>query len=187
MAELPVYEHLHLPVQAGINRILRRMNRGYTREYYPNSWRRYACCAGYQPDHRPHCWFSGRRMRTCRYFRPGEAVRFDSAFTFIYSPRKGTLLPRWLTRSRKVKKERIYRLIDLQNQISAEHMQNTPRPRARSAGGRYLQLWTTVGRTRRQVHFAGESSLIGQLAKVRIVNFHFQSKGSSSNKDFPCG
>ncbi|MGI6148506.1 MAG: tRNA (N6-isopentenyl adenosine(37)-C2)-methylthiotransferase MiaB [Limnochordia bacterium] len=174
MAELPkVCEHLHLPVQAGSNRILRRMNRGYTREYYLQLVEKVRSAV---PDiSLTTDLIVGFPGETDEDFADTlglvEAVRFDSAFTFIYSPRKGTPAAKMADQvPEEVKKERIYRLIDLQNQISAEHMQKLQ--------GQELEVLVEdisssglVGRTRsnRQVHFAGESSLIGQLAKVRIV------------------
>ncbi|HHT72550.1 MAG TPA: tRNA (N6-isopentenyl adenosine(37)-C2)-methylthiotransferase MiaB [Firmicutes bacterium] len=174
MAELPkVCEHLHLPVQAGSNRILRRMNRGYTREYYlqlVNKVREAVPGISLTTD-----LIVGFPGETEADFEETlslvEDVRFDSAFTFIFSPRKGTPAARMSDQvPEEVKKERIYRLIDLQNQISGEHMQKLLGQELEvlvedvSSGG-------LVGRTRsnRQVHFAGDTCLIGQLTVVRIT------------------
>ena len=91
LADLPkVCEHLHLPVQAGSNRILRRMNRGYTREYYlqlvekvrkavPNISLTTDLIVGFPGE------TDEDFEETLSLVRE---VRFDSAFTFIFSPRK---------------------------------------------------------------------------------------------------
>lgn len=175
MAELPkVCEHLHLPVQAGSNRILRRMNRGYTREYYlqlvekvrkavPNISLTTDLIVGFPGE------TDEELEETLSLVKE---VRFDSAFTFIYSPRKGTPAAKMHNQvPEEIKKERIYRLIDLQNEISAEYMQKLLNQELEVL----VEDVTSdglVGRTRanRQVYFTGDRSLIGQLTTVRITN-----------------
>jgi len=174
IAQLPkVCEHLHLPVQAGSNRILRRMNRGYTREYYlqlVDKVRRAVPNISLTTD--LIVGFPGETEEDfVQTLSLVEDVRFDSAFTFIFSPRKGTPAAKMSEQvPEEVKKERIYRLIELQNEISAKHMHKLL--------GHELEVLVEeasseglVGRTRsnRQVHFAGDSSLLGQLATVRIT------------------
>ncbi len=86
-----VCEHLHLPVQAGDDDILRRMNRGYTykeyldialraREIMPTLSLTTDVIVGFPGETRPMF------EQTLRLF---EEVRFDSAFSFIYVPRPG--------------------------------------------------------------------------------------------------
>jgi tRNA-2-methylthio-N6-dimethylallyladenosine synthase len=84
-------EHVHLPVQSGSNRILRAMNRPYTRERYLEI----VGAAAAQPDDvfldRHHRRASpARPRRTSR--RPGalQAVNYDMAYVFKYSVRTGT-------------------------------------------------------------------------------------------------
>ncbi len=117
MAELPaVMPYLHLPVQSGSNRLLERMNRCYTKESYLDLVARL-----YQRI--PHLALStdiivGFPGETDEDFAHtmdvARAARFDQAFTFIYSPRKGTpaaemtdQVPRALTQ------ERFDRLVEL--------------------------------------------------------------------------
>ena len=100
-----------------------------------------------------------------------EEVRFDSAFTFIYSPREGTPAARFPDQvPEEVKKERIYRLIELQNKISAEQIQKLV--------GTKQEILVDgtdehglIGRTRtnRQVHFAGSPELVGEVVTVEIT------------------
>lgn len=168
-----VCEHLHLPVQAGSNDLLRRMNRGYTREYYLYLVDRIRKSV-------PHISLTtdlivGFPGETDEDFAQTlslvEEVGFDSAFTFIYSPREGTPAAKMENQiPEEIKKERIYQLIELQNKISAEHMDKLV--------GRTLEVLVegesedgVVGRTRtnRQVYFPGSPDLIGQLTQVQVL------------------
>ena len=93
MAEVPaVMPYLHLPVQSGSNSVLSAMNRGYTRE-------RYFALVDELRASIPHVTLStdvivGFPTETDDDFEQTmdlfERVRFDHAFTFIYSPRAGT-------------------------------------------------------------------------------------------------
>jgi tRNA-2-methylthio-N6-dimethylallyladenosine synthase len=92
-AELPsVCEHIHLPLQAGSTRVLKAMRRTYSRERYLD---RVALIREHVPDVALTTdvivGFPGETeaefeetLEVC------EAVGFDGAFTFIYSPRRGT-------------------------------------------------------------------------------------------------
>lgn len=168
-----VCEHLHLPVQSGSSRVLRRMNRGYSREDYlalVERIRRTVPGIALTTD-----IIVGFPGETDEDFEETlslvEQVRYDSAFTFIYSPREGTPAARFPDQvPEEVKKERIYRLIELQNKISAEQIQ--------SLVGTEQEVLVEgtdeqglVGRTRtnRQVHFAGSPDLVGNLVIVEIT------------------
>lgn len=118
-----VCEHFHLPVQAGSNRILKRMGRGYTREEYLNLIAKIR-------DLIPRATVTTDIMVGF----PGEdeddfndtmdlvqQARFDSAYTFIYNTRPGTPAAGMEGQvPAEVKKERIQALIRLQNKISLE-------------------------------------------------------------------
>lgn len=120
-----ITHHVHLPVQSGSDPILKRMNRKYTRESY------------WDLVERIHSAIEDVSLTTDIIVGfPGETeadfeatldlvrrVRFDSAFTFIYSPREGTPAARWEGRDpvpNPVKKDRLNRLMELQYQISRE-------------------------------------------------------------------
>ena len=124
MAECPtVCEHLHLPVQAGSNHILDLMERRYTREHYLDLVRRLRAAipdvvlttdiiVGFPGE------TDGDFAETLDLV---EEVRFDGAYTFSYSPRLGTKAANMENQtSDGVKKERLYRLIEVQNRISKE-------------------------------------------------------------------
>ncbi len=168
-----VCEHLHLPVQSGSTRLLKRMNRGYTREYYLNLVEQVRkAVPGISLTTDLIVGFPGETEEDVQATLDlVREVGFDSAFTFIYSPREGTPAARWPEQiPEEVKKERIYQLIELQNSISDAHMRRLIGTRqellveGRSKDG-------LIGRTRtnRQVHFAGPANLLGSLVSVEIT------------------
>ena len=119
-----VCKHIHLPVQSGSDRILKLMNRKYTREWYMNrieAIRKIVPdCAittdifvGYHSETEEDHQLSLSLMRE---------VGYDSAFMFKYSERPGTYASRHLPDdvSEEVKLRRLSELIQLQTQMSAE-------------------------------------------------------------------
>ena len=93
MAEVPtVMPYLHLPVQAGSNRVLAAMNRGYTREeYLLLASRIRAAVPGIALSTDVIVGFPGETEEDFKQTLDLlERIRFDHAFTFIYSPRDGT-------------------------------------------------------------------------------------------------
>ena len=119
-----VCRHIHLPVQSGSNKVLKAMNRKYTREWYLD---RIAAIRRAMPD----CgittdMFTGFHDETEEDFEATlslmREVVFDSAFMFKYSERPGTYASRFLPDniSEEVKIDRLNRMIALQNELSAE-------------------------------------------------------------------
>ena len=168
-----VCEHLHLPVQAGSSRLLQRMNRGYTREYYLDLVQQVRkAVPGISLTTDLIVGFPGETEEDFQEtLSLVEEVRFDSAFTFIYSPREGTPAARFPDQvPEEVKKERIYRLIDLQNRISGEKMQKLVGTKQELlVEGTSEQGLVGRTRTNRQVFFAGPEELIGELVTVEIT------------------
>jgi tRNA-2-methylthio-N6-dimethylallyladenosine synthase len=126
-AELPsVCEHIHLPLQSGSSRILKAMRRTYNRERYLD---RVAMIRELVPD----CAITtdiivGFPDETEADFEETlevvDHVRYDSAFTFIYSPRRGTeaaALPDQVPHD--VKQERMARLVDAVQRHATERAQ----------------------------------------------------------------
>jgi tRNA-2-methylthio-N6-dimethylallyladenosine synthase len=120
VAELPsVCEHVHLPAQAGSDRILRAMRRGYTAAAYLERVR--ALRSGVPGISITTDLIAGFPGESDEDFeRTVELVReaaFDAAYTFVYSPRPGTKaadLPDQVPRD--VRRERVERLIELTQQ-----------------------------------------------------------------------
>ncbi len=168
---------LHLPVQAGSDEILRRMNRSYTREHYQDLVRRL----------RDVCPEIGLTSDIIVGF-PGETleqfeetlslvreVRFDAAYTFIYSPRKGTRAASYPDDTPyEVKSERIQRLIDLQQSISLEVLeaQVGKRERVLVEAVSTRNEGSIGGKTPRghMVNFPGGPEWIGRFADVEITS-----------------
>ena len=114
---------IHLPVQSGSDRILKEMNRRYTVEDYLGKVAKIR-------DIIPNCAITtdiivGFPTETEKEFEETvslvEKVRYDGAFTFVYSPREGTKAAAMDGQiPADVKKDRIMRLVDIQNEINRE-------------------------------------------------------------------
>src|SRR5437764_7666714 len=135
-AELPALcEHIHLPLQSGSSPVLKRMRRTYTRERYLD---RVAMIRELVPD----CalttdiivGFPGETEEDFeRTIELADQVAYDGAFTFIYSPRRGTeaaTLPDQIPH--EVKTERVQRLVEV--------VQRRAHERAPRFVGRTLEL-----------------------------------------------
>ena len=119
-----ICRHIHLPVQSGSNKVLKAMNRKYTREWYLG---RIAAIRRAMPD----CaitsdLFTGFHDETEEDFQETlslmREVGFASSFMFKYSERPGTLASRTMPDNvpEDVKIERLNRMIALQNELSLE-------------------------------------------------------------------
>ncbi len=178
IAEEPnVCRHIHLPVQSGSDRILRLMNRKYTREWYlgrvaairrivPDCGLSTDIFVGYCSETEEDHQLSLSLMETCGY---------DSAFMFKYSERPGTYaskhLPDDIPEDTKVR--RLEELIALQNHLSAESNQ-------RCIGREYEVLIEGVSKRSREqlfgrteqnkvVVFDRGGCRIGQFVRVRVT------------------
>jgi tRNA-2-methylthio-N6-dimethylallyladenosine synthase len=166
--------YVHLPVQSGSNRILRAMNRPYTRERYLEL---VAALRAVRPDmHFSTDIIVGFPGETAEDFDQTrelfEAADYDMAYIFKYSTRSGTpaaALPAQVPE--EVKEERNQLLLRLlernsrrRNQALVGTVQEVLVEGPDRKGLRYL------GRTpgNRTVHFVGSASLIGRLLPVRI-------------------
>ncbi len=172
-----VARQLHLPVQSGSTRVLREMNRGYTREQYLEKVRR---ARRAMPDlvltSDIIIGFPGETeaeaMETVSLV---EEVGYDALFTFIYSPRPGTpaaKLPDSVPRAEK--QVWFDRLLEAQNRISAQ--------RHRAYVGEAVRVlvdgesgdaqWPLASRTNggRLVHLRGDASLVGQYVLARVTD-----------------
>ena len=125
IADVPnVCRHIHLPVQSGSDRILKLMNRKYTREWYMDrvhAIRRIIPDCGLSTD-----IFVGYHSETEEDHQLSlslmKEVGYDSAFMFKYSERPGTYASKHLPDDvpEDVKLRRLAELIELQTQLSAQ-------------------------------------------------------------------
>ena len=178
IAEVPnVCKHIHLPVQSGSSRILKLMNRKYTREWYlervaairriiPDCGLSTDIFSGFHSETEEDHQMSLSLMRECAY---------DSAFMFKYSERPGTYASKHLPDDvpEEIKIRRLNEMIELQNQLSAES-------NAKDVGKTFEVLAEGVskrskeqlfGRTEQNkvVVFDRGSHRIGDFVKVKIT------------------
>jgi tRNA-2-methylthio-N6-dimethylallyladenosine synthase len=169
-------DYIHLPVQSGSTGILKKMNRNYTKDDY------------FQLIGRLKAAISGIAVTTDLIVGfPGETdgdfeetldlvrkVEFDSAFTFLYSIRKGTPAEKYSDQvPEAVKHERFNRLVELLNSISAA--------KNKACEGKIVTVLvegpsktdskTFAGRSEsgKIVNFAGTPELVGQIVSIRIT------------------
>jgi tRNA-2-methylthio-N6-dimethylallyladenosine synthase len=170
-----VCKHIHLPFQSGSDRVLERMNRGYTQKQYMEKARllREACPdIGITAD--VMVGFPGEEERDFQETLDLiQRVQFDNLFSFKYSPRKGVEAARFPDQIGESTKSRRLRILqELQKQITLERNQ--------ALEGRHEEILVEgaskrgkgemTGRTssNKVVNFTGTPDLIGQLVKVRI-------------------
>jgi tRNA-2-methylthio-N6-dimethylallyladenosine synthase len=168
--------HIHLPFQAGNDRILKLMNRGYTHTEYLE---KIAAARELMPDIViTSDVIVGYPGETEEEFNDTlklvEAAQFEAMFTFIYSKRPGTPaaeLPDTVTREEK--QIRFERLVELQNEISEKkHEEYVGKTVCVLVDGEARdEAYPLRARTNgwRLVHLLGEPSLIGKFVEARIV------------------
>lgn len=168
-------EHIHLPVQSGNNRILKLMARKYTRESYLDLVRRIR-------EVIPDVVLTtdiivGFPNETEEEFQETlslvKEVEFDSAFTFIYSPREGTPAAKMKDNvSMEEKKDRLQRLNEVINKISREKNEalrgQVVEVLVEGESKKDSSVLSGRTRTNKLVHFTGPKDLIGQFVQVRI-------------------
>ncbi|MBA2580469.1 MAG: tRNA (N6-isopentenyl adenosine(37)-C2)-methylthiotransferase MiaB [Thermoleophilaceae bacterium] len=180
--ELPsLCEHIHLPLQSGSSRVLKAMKRTYDRE-------RYLDRVAMIREHVPDCALStdiivGFPGETEAEFSEtlevAEQVRYDSAFTFVFSPRRGTAAADYGDQlPHTIKRERMERLLEV--------VQRRAHERAQRFVGRTMEVLVEGpsrtdesrlrGRTRhnKAVNFDG-SAAAGELVKVQVAAATSQS------------
>ncbi|MCF0144604.1 MAG: tRNA (N6-isopentenyl adenosine(37)-C2)-methylthiotransferase MiaB [Firmicutes bacterium] len=176
--------YIHLPVQAGSSSVLKKMNRKYTRESYLELVRKLR-------EAIPDIAIStdiivGFPGETEEEFQEtltlAEEVKYDSAFTFLYSPRKGTPAAEYEEQiPEEIKHERFNRLVDVMNKGSVEknaaYVGRTCRvlvdgPDKKGSEPDEEGNLRLNGRTEefKLVDFIGTEELIGQIVEVEITD-----------------
>ena len=168
--------YIHLPVQAGSSSVLRRMNRKYTREQYLELVRKLReAVPGIAISTDIIVGFPGETEEDfCETLSLAEEIQYDSAFTFLYSQRRGTPAADYENQiPEDVKHERFNRLVEVMNRGS----------KARNAAfvGRVCRVLVDGpdkkssgilnGRTEefKLVDFEGPEELIGSMVDVEIT------------------
>ena len=177
-AEPNICRHIHLPVQSGSSKVLKAMNRKYTREWYLG---RIAAIRAAMPD----CaittdMFPGFHDETEEDFEQTlslmREVGFDASFMFKYSERPGTLAARTMPDNvpEEVKIERLNRMIALQNELSlASNRRDIGKEfEVLAEGVSKRSTEQLVGRTsqNKAVVFARGDHRPGDLVRVRVTD-----------------
>lgn len=174
-------EHVHFPLQAGSNRILRKMHRIYNREQYmekvqmlkeivPGVALGTDIIVGFPTETEEEFLETMEGMRQ---------VEYANAFLYTYSPRKGTPAMRWADDiSEEVKNDRHQRLLALHTEISSKLMREKLGQTVevlverRNKDARYLK---GVTRCWRNVIFEGNDSLVGTLQQITLHSLAHQT------------
>lgn len=174
-----ICRHIHLPVQSGSNKVLKAMNRKYTREWYLG---RVEAIRKAMPD----CavtsdLFTGFHDETEEDFQESlslmREVGFDASFMFKYSERPGTLASKTMPDNvpEDVKIDRLNRMIALQNELSLE---SNRRDIGREVevlieGVSKRSTGRMVGRTQQNkacVFDRDETCKVGDFVKVKVID-----------------
>lgn len=171
--------YIHLPVQSGSDAVLKKMNRKYTREHYMSIIEKIkAVREDIAISTDIIVGFPGETEEDFEdTLKVVEDACYDSAFTFIYSVRKGTPAEKYTDQiSEDVKHERFNRLVELVNDCSYKNNEKYL--------GKTLEVLVEgyskndkeylMGRSgqNKLVNFKGDASLIGELVKVKIIDFN---------------
>lgn len=173
--EEKIVKHLHLPFQAGNDRVLKLMNRKYDSESYFE-------LVSYAKEKMPGIGLTsdvivGFPTETEEEFEDTltmlKRVEFDSVYSFIYSPRKDTpaaAMDGQIPDS--VKKNRFSRLLDVQNGISkdlnSEYVGKVIKILVEGKSKTDSEKYTGRNDKNRLVHIEGDDSLIGKFCNVKI-------------------
>ena len=172
-----VCRHLHLPVQAGSSRILRLMNRGYSKEEYEALVERIReKVKGLALTTDIIVGFPGETEADFRdTLDLVKKVRYDGAFTFIYSPRIGTPAAKMEDPVPAPEKQKhLEELIAVQNQISLEKNQaclgTLQEILVEGPSERNPEIWAGRSSQNKLVHFQPVPKLSqGDMVMVRIT------------------
>ena len=177
-----IMKFIHLPVQSGHDEILRKMGRRYSREQYLNLVKE-------MREKIPGLSLStdiivGFPNETEEQFQDTcslvDIVKYEAAFTFIYSPRRGTPAAKMVDNIDKETKARRF-------QELVKHLEKNIEAHAKSMVGKtYDVLVDGVSKTdenmlsgyteeNKLVHFKGDINLVGSIVKVKITDSHTYS------------
>ena len=177
-----IMKFIHLPVQSGNDEILREMGRRYNREQYLNLVKE-------MREKIPGLSLStdiivGFPNETEEQFMDTvslvDIVKYEAAFTFIYSPRKGTP-------AAKIEDNVPYEEKSRRFQILVKHLEKHIEEHSKTLVGKVvdilvdgpsknnLEMMSGYTEENKLVHFKGNESTIGQIVKVKIVDSHTYS------------
>ena len=172
-----IMPYIHLPLQSGSSRILKLMGRRYTKEEYLELYNKLRSKV-------PNCSITtdiivGFPGETEEDFNETldvvEKCKYDSAFTFIFSPRIGTPACRMLDETPKeVKEQRLYKLNDLVNKYAKEANDNYENKVVKvlleGYSSKDKDMLMGYTETMKLVNVKADSKYIGQIVDVKITD-----------------
>ena len=171
-----IMPHLHLPVQSGSNAILKKMNRKYTREVYlekVNKLKEFVPTLSLTTD--IIVGFPGETEEDFNdTLRLVEEASFEGAYTFIYSPRKGTPAATYPDQVPSDVSKR--RLLTLNKAINDGFLKGNKRFEnmevevfVDGVSDKDERILTGYTENNKLVNFEGDKSLIGTIQKVKVT------------------
>lgn len=170
-----ICNNIHLPIQSGSDKILKLMNRHYTRDYYLSVVENIRSKI-------PDCGITTDIMVGFPYEEEQDfedtldivrKVEFSTAFTFVYSVRRGTAAAKMPQVPAEISKQRIMKLIEVQNEITAKlskaYENKTFEVLCEDVNSKldgYVMGRTDSGRL---VNFEGNASTVGKFVNVKVV------------------
>ena len=172
-----IMPYVHLPLQSGSDRILKLMGRRYTSEEYKTLFNKLKQIPNIAITTDIIVGFPGETEEDFNEtLKMVDYCKYDSAFTFIYSPRVGTPAAKLYESDNTpldVKEERLYRLNDLINSYSlANNLKCLGKIEKVLVEGLSNKEGEVFGytETNKLVNFKGNDSLIGKIVNVKILD-----------------
>jgi len=169
-------KYIHLPVQSGSDNVLKRMNRHYDREWYFDKIDKLRkVCPDIAIATDIIVGFPGETEEDFEQTLDlVNRVRYDSAFTFIFSVRKGTPAEIYEDQvPEEVKHERFNRLVDaihvIQEEKSKQYQDKILKVLVEGPSKTKKEILTGRTESSMTVDFPGDASLVGQIVDVKIV------------------
>jgi tRNA-2-methylthio-N6-dimethylallyladenosine synthase len=180
IADCPkVMEHCHLPLQSGDDEVLRQMRRTYSVQSYIEIARKLrATVPGIGLTTDIIVGFPGETdAQFERTLAVMEELKFDGAFMFAYSPRPDTPAgDRDDQVPEPVKRERLHRLIELQNRITVEinagYVGRELEALVEGPSAKDPSMLQGYSREFKMLHVPGSASRAGRLTRVRVTGSH---------------
>jgi len=170
-----ICEHIHLPIQAGSNHILAKMNRGYTAEDYVKLVERIRHqIPGVSITTDIIVGFPGETEADFNQtLEIVKTVQFDMAYTFMFSPRSGTPAATMADQLPiNIKKERLQRLMEIQSEISKKANEKligqVVEVLVDGSSKNNPAFFSGRTRTNKIIIFKGESKLTGKIVNVKV-------------------
>lgn len=171
-----ICNYIHLPVQSGSSKILKLMGRRYSKESYLELYKKIRNKLGSDTSITTDIivGFPGEDEKDFEEtLSLAEECKFDSAFTFIYSPREGTPAAKMVDNvSKEEKEKRLYRLNDVINKYAKEandkYVGKTVKVLVESVSEKDNSMLAGYTDTMKLVNVKADKKYIGQIINVKI-------------------